>query len=280
METMILRPAAMASLYRFPTGRRLHAQREIARRATVLAIAPILAHTTRAITHEERVMAMEAAIAAATSTQYGTSAPELDRQVDRAITGTDLHLEAHVRVYGEHHPIGRDARLVREELLPDGARAITRLPYATQHERVAALLAAAEAPGTELAAAVQRIPALPDMLAQLRVVNDQYGASLQDYDRGRPTREELAEAQAEGQDLLAESVFVIMAHYAGQPALRAERDSLLEPVLRQNEAIRQARRRRRGAVDIDPDTGAELPDTGGELPDDDDVLPVSDTGAP
>jgi hypothetical protein len=277
---MILRPAAMANLYRFPTGRRLHAQREVARRATELGNAPILAHATRAISHEEIVMAMEAAIAAATSTQYGASARDLDRLVDRAITGVDLHLEAQARVYGEQHPIGRDAILVREELMPDGAGAITILPYATEHERVAALLAIAAAPGTEVAAAVQRIPTLPEMLTQLRVVNDEYGASLQGYDRGRPTREELAEAQAVGQDLLAESVFVIMAHYAGQPALRAERDSLLEPVLRQNEAIRQARRRRRRPVDVEPDTGAELPGTGGELPGDGgDDLPAPNTGA-
>lgn len=276
---MILRPAAMASLYRFPTGRRLHAQREVARRATELGLAPLVAHTTRAITHEEIVMAMEAAIAAATSTQYGASARDLDRQLDRAITGVDLHLEAQARVYGEGHPIASDALLVRQELLPDGARAITRLPYATQHERVAALLAIAAAPGTEVAAAVQRIPSLPDMLARLGEINREYGESLQDYDRGRPTREEITEARAAGQDLLAETVFIIMAHYAALPALRAERDSLLEPVLRQNEAIRQERRRRRPA-DGDPDTGAELPGTVASFAGDEGELPVLDTGAP
>lgn len=264
---MILRPAAMGSLYRFPTGRRLHAQREVARRASVLAIAPLQAHTTRAIAHEENVMAMEAALAAASNGMYGAAARIFDRNVDKALTGLEGHLDGQVRVFGEDEPIGKDALLVRHELLPDGAGAICKLPYATQHERVAALLAIAETPGTEVAAAVQRIPALPDMLARLRVLNDDYGASLQAYDRGRPTRAELTEAQAQGQDMLAETVFIIMAHFAGQPELNAQRDSLLEPVLRQNEAIRLARRRRRGPVDIDPDTGLELPDDGSEPPD-------------
>jgi hypothetical protein len=122
---------------------------------------------------------------------------------------------------------------------------------------------------------VQRVPTLPVMLAQVRALNDAYGDSLQDYDRGRPTREQLSQAQADGQDMFAEVVAAILVEYAGQPERRADRDSLLEPVLRQNEAIRVARRRRRFPVDIDPGTGDELP--GDDLPapgSDDGVLPA------
>lgn len=276
---MSIRPAGLVSLYKFTTGRRLHALREIARRAMALVIGPVVTHATRAIAHDQKVMTMEATIDAAGTSQHGPDAAILDRQVDRAITGLELHLNAQVRMYGEQHPIGKDATLVRDELLPDGAGAITFLPYATQHERIDALLVIAEDPDSELGKAVARVPGLSAMFTHLRTHNDAYGASLQDYDRGRPTREELAEAQAEGQDNLAEVVFVIMAHYAGQPELRAQRDSLLEPVLRQNEAIRLARRRRRLPGDVDPDTGIELPTPGGELPDNGNELPLPGIGA-
>lgn len=276
---MVIRPAALANLYRFTTSRRLHAQREVARRASELVIAPLVLHTARAIDHEENALRMEAELAAASPTMHGADARVFDRQVDRALTGVEMHLDGQVRVYGEEHPIGRDASLVRDELLPDGAIAIITLPFASQHEQVASLLTRAEAPDTAVAAAVQRIPALPAMLAQLRALNASYGVSLQAYDRGRPSREEITEAQAQGQDMLAETVFIIMGHYAGQPERNAERDSLLEPVLRQNEAIRQARRRRRGSDDADPETGDELPGPDPALPGNGSELPAPGAGA-
>jgi hypothetical protein len=240
-----------------------------------LAAAPVLAHATRAIAHDDGVQMMEATLEAANTNQHGAESVVLDRQVDRAVTGVELHLDAQERVFGEAHPVGKDAALVRSELLPEGAGAITGLPFAAQHERVGVMLAIAEQEGTEVEAAVQRIPALPAMLAQVRTLNQAYGDSLQAYDQGRPTREQLTQAQAEGQDMFAEVVAAIVAEYAGQPERRAERDSLLEPVLRQNEAIRVARRRRRFPVDIDPGAGDELP--GDELPapgPDDGVLPA------
>lgn len=171
-------------------------------------------------------------------------------------------------MFGAEHPIGKDALLVRRELLPDGAGAITFLPFAAQHERVGTMLEIAERPETEVQAAVQRLPALPVMLAQVRTLNDAYGASLQAYDQGRPTRAQLTQAQQDGQDMFAEVFALILGEYAGQPERHADRDSLLEPVLRQNEAIRVARRRRRLPGDVDPDTGTERPgsEPGDELP--------------
>jgi hypothetical protein len=268
-EKMTIRPANLMSIYQFTTNRRVHSLREIARRAMVLGATRVLALAQRALTHDDAVQMMEAALEAANTNQYGNESVLLDKQIDRAITGLELHLEAQERVFGEAHQTGKDALLVRRELLPDGAGAITFLPFAAQHERVGVLLTTAEQPGTEVAAAVQRIPALPVMLAQVRTLNDAYGASLQSYDRGRPTREQITQGQAEGQDMFSEVVAAILADYADQPERRAERDSLLEPVLRQNEAIRIARRRRRAPVDIDPGTGDELP---GEQPGDDYVV--------
>lgn len=273
---MPMRSATLMATYLFTTSQRMHALREIARRAMALGAARVLALAQRALTHDDGVQMMEAALEAANTNQYGNESVLLDNQVDRAITGLELYLEAQERMFGEAHQTGKDALLVRRELLPDGAGAITFLPFMTQHERVGVLLATAEQPGTEVAAAVQRIPALPLMLAQVRTLNDAYGASLQSYDRGRPTREQISQGQADGQDMFAEVVASILAEYADQPERRAERDSLLEPVLRQNEAIRIARRRRRAPVDVLP--GDERPD--GEEPGDAVPAPGPELPAP
>lgn len=258
--------AGLMKLYNFPTGRRLHAVLEVARRAMALVATPVVEHANRAIAHDSQVRDMEATVEAADRNRHGAEAKVLDQQVDRAVTGVESHLDGQVRVYGKDSERGRNAARVRRELLPDGAGAITKLPFVKQYHRISALLVKANQPNTALAAAVQSIPELPAMLAQLAVLNEQYGASLQDYDRGRPTRAQIAEAQAIGRDLLAEVAAVIVAHYAGQPDRLAERDSLLEPILRQNEEISLARRRRRTLRDVDPDTGNEIPAPVGDLP--------------
>lgn len=258
--------AGLMKLYNFPTGRRLHALLEVARRAMALVATPVVEHANRAIAHDSQVRNMEATFEAADRNRHGAEAKVFDQQVDRGVTGVEAHLDAQIRVYGKDSDRGRSAARVRRELLPGGAGAITRLSFVKQHQRVAALLVKADQPGTPLQAAVQSIPELPAMLAQLAVLNEQYGASLQDYDRGRPTHAEITEAQAIGRDLLAEVAAVIVAHYAGQPDRLAERNSLLEPILRQNEEISLARRRRRTLRDVDPDTGNELPAPVGDLP--------------
>lgn len=264
---MRIRPAELFAMYQLTTLRRLHALREIARRAAALGAVRVQALAERAIAHDNGVQMMEAALQAANTNQYGNDSVSLDNQLDRAIKGLELYLDAQERMFGEAHPIARDAALVRRELLPDGAGAITFLPYASQHERVGTMLEIAARPETEVAAAVQRIPALPVMLAQVRTLNDAYGASLQAYDQGRPTREQITQAQQDGQDMFAEVVAAIVAEFAGQPERHADRDSLLEPVLRQNEAVRIARRRRRAPGDLEPVPGDELPgQPGDELP--------------
>ena len=67
-------------------------------------------------------------------------------------------------------------------------------------------------------------------------------------------------AQATAQDTLAATLGLIIGTFAlAQPADTAIRDDLLEPILKQNEAMRQIFRRRRTATDVDPQTGDELP---------------------
>jgi hypothetical protein len=257
------------NLYKFGTGRRLNAVREVARRALALLANDIAVHASAAAQHDTQVVAMEARAEAGNRNRYGPEAPALDRRVDSAVIGIEAHLEGQERVYGTDSDRGGDAAFVRRELFPQGASTITRLPYVPQHERINGLILRAREP--EIAVVVARIPELPAMLAELASLNTAYGNALGEYDRGRPASEELLAAQARGQELLSEVAAMIVARYALLPEQRAEREALLEPILRQNEEIRLARLRRRKPRDIDPDTGIELP--GPDLPS---VEPVAD----
>lgn len=259
--------ASLVNIYRFPTGRRLHAVREVGRRALAMVVDDIAAHAQTAVKHDARVAAMEARAEAGNRNLYGPEASAMDNRVDRATAGIESYLEAQERVFGGASQRGSDAAFLRRELFPRGAGAITRLPYVREHERINALLERSRE--ASVAEAVARIPELPAMLAELEGINVQYGTALGDYDRERPSPDELAAAQARGQELLAEVVAMILARYALQPDKRDEREALLEPILRQQEAIRAARLGRRKPRDIDPDTGEELPGPDVPLPEPD-----------
>jgi hypothetical protein len=266
--------ASLMTVYKFPTGRRLWALREVARLAMAFVASDIAEHAATGVEHDSGVAAMEARAEALGRSRYGRDATTLDKRVDDVIVGIDSHLIARERVYGERSERGADAALVREKLLPQGAGAITRLAFVPEHERVKALIARARA--ADIAEVVARIPELPEMLAELEALNTEYGTVLGAYDRDRPAPDDLLAAQARGQEILAEVTAMIVARYARLPERRAEREALLEPILRQQEDIRLARQRRRRPRDIDPDTGVEIPapDLPGVAP-----VPGDDAGA-
>jgi len=71
-------------------------------------------------------------------------------------------------------------------------------------------------------------------------------------------------ARAEGQGRLLEAVAIIVGkHHKRTPEGAAERAVLLDPILKQNEAIGQYLRARRAVADVNPDTGTDDPNTAG-----------------
>ena len=248
---------SLMNTYKFPTGRRLYSLREVARIAMALAANDIAEHAATGVEHDTRVAGMEARAENLGRSRYGRHATALDRRVDDCVVGIEAHLVARERVYGADSERGGDAALVRQKLLPQGAGAITKLAFVPEHERVKALIELARS--ADLDPVVKRIPELDAMLTELETVNTEYGTMLGAYDRDRPAAYELLAAQARGHDIMAEVTAMIVARYARLPERRAEREALLEPILRQQEDIRLARQRRRRPRDIDPDTGVEIP---------------------
>ncbi|MCG8425718.1 MAG: hypothetical protein MJE77_48175 [Proteobacteria bacterium] len=67
----------------------------------------------------------------------------------------------------------------------------------------------------------------------------------------------MRKAQIEGQELLARTVVLILAHYVLTGDIEATR-RLLEPIDRQQLAIAERCRRRCQPTDVYPDTGEEI----------------------
>jgi hypothetical protein len=256
--------ASLINLYQLSTGRRQHALGEVERRARALSASDIALLAAQALAHDRELAMMEIEVTAGNRNQHGPAAMALDAQVDRALTGIEDYLEVQIRVFGEDSARGRDAAFLGRELFPGGAAAITSRSYVLEHESILALLRRAREDA--LAEAVARIPELPAMLAQLDALDRQYGESLQDYDRGRPTRDAIKAAQAHGRELMARVVAAILTRHALQPDRTDERDHLLEPILRQSEAVRAARQRRRRPRDIDPSGPGDELDTDPDAP--------------
>jgi hypothetical protein len=247
----------LPQIYRFSPGRALWALRQVQRRAQTLAQTGIVALSGRGMTAAQTALDLRLRAQNNSAALYPAEAAAADNLVDHGVVAVEGYLDVQARMYrGEERAAAADR--LRDELLPNGVAAITRLPYAEQHGQVSTLLGRAAAP--ELAADVAALPELPSLLTRLGTINDDYGTILSNVAARRPTSEELREAERRSQELLEATVALIIGQCAlEQPENTADRDHLLEPIMQQNAAIRASRRQRRTPIDIDPETGEELP---------------------
>lgn len=257
----------------FPPSRCVFVMQEVEQRAQTREAPMIAELARRGVEQAQKAMRLDTKQRAAPTTQFPPEAREFDQLVDYVVNGIGSYCNTQIRMFqGEER--GAAAQRVKHALLPQGVRFITSQPYADQHEEVEELLVRAEAP--ELQDDIALLVEMPVLLGRLRVINEKYGASLRQI-TDAPTRQEVRNEDQRCQELLAEVMALIFGYYALQPAERqADRDYLLEPIVRQDEALRaRRRRRRRGDQDTEPVTAPELPD-----PDDVGPAPSNDQDEP
>lgn len=249
--------ASYVRLNKFPVSRTMVVLQEAQQRALARDAAMIAELAGRGVVQAQKTLALDNLQRAARPTQFPPETKELDQLVDYGVTGISSYCNTQVRLFrGEAR--GTAAQNVKQVLLPHGVAAITSKPYADQHGQVQALLERAALP--ELADDVAILVELPVLLDRLRVINEKYGASINAA--AGPSRQDVRNEHERCQEILAELVALIFGYYALQPAERqADRDYLLEPIVRQDEAIRARRRRRRqGGQGDEPGTNPGLPD--------------------
>jgi hypothetical protein len=262
---MLVPISSLIQLYFFPPGRGVHALEHVALGAASLGFGEIDAQSQKGIAQYRRAMDMQTRLRIGRTNLYGTDTFELDNLLDRGLTSLDDFFAGQIRLFPRGHRRADAAETLRPALFPEGVVAITAQPFVEQRVAVDRMVQTYMAP--PLAPARAELPELDVMIARVAEINQQYGASIDAYDRDRPSHDELRAALALGQTHLAETVVLIAArHVLSPPEQQPAVAALLEPILRQNDAIRATRRRRRPARDVDPGTGVELPEEPGEEP--------------
>lgn len=260
---MLVPVSRFVSCYVLPPGRGIHALERVVADATALGLERIAARATAAIAAYGQVRDMQIRLHLSRPGAYGPDAVELDNWLDRSLTSVDGYLESQIALFPPDHARAVAASAMRPALFPEGVQTITRQSFVQQRVDVDRMVAAFES--EELAPARAELPDLTPMMGQVAELNRRYGESIDAYDRERPSRETLRVAQDGAHTLLLETIVLILAQYIDSaPEARDAVAALLEPIERQNEAVRATRRRRRPPTDIDPDTGVELPED--ELP--------------
>jgi hypothetical protein len=251
--------ASTCNIYLFTPGRGIHALEHVAAGARALNQAVIVTHANKGIAYFHAALDLQTRYRIARTGLYGPDTSELDNQVDRCLTSVDAYLEGQTRLFPPAHPRAAAAATIRPALFPEGVAAITGQPFVHQRVSVDRLLETYQSP--PLVPPRAELPDLDVMMVRVAEINHQYGVSIDSYDRDRPTQDRLRAALQQGQESLAETYVLILAAYLQAPAEQREAiAALLEPITRQNEAIRATRRRRKQPVDIDPGTGVELPE--------------------
>lgn len=213
-----------------PLSRCVLVMQEISRRALARDADAIAEMAGRAVAQARRTIDLDAQQAAGITPEVA----ELALMVDHGVNAIHGYCNAQISVYrGE--PRAAAAEHVKHTLLPGGVHGITALPHAAQPAEVDALLRRAKAPG--LAEDMGSLVEMPVLLARLRMLNQKYGAALlrlagsgSTPEQGEQGNEVRAERER-CQELLAETVALIQEQCA-QPERRADRDYLLEPILR------------------------------------------------
>lgn len=258
---MALPASSLLRLGRFPLARCLFVLEQVRARALARAVPAVAAAAEHAVARVKDALDLDQRQRALRTTRFPPEARELDQLVDAAVIGLDTYCESQIDLFRGQERAAAAARL-RRILLPDGIIGITRLPYVDEHMQIEALLARAAA--ADVLADVALLPDMAAILARVREVNAAYGQMLRDAHETL-TRADVRARHDECQELLCQVTGLILGQFIETPARHADRDYMLEPILRGDEALRERRRRRRAHGDAgDESPGDRLPE-----PDDD-----------
>lgn len=153
--------------------------------------------------------------------------------------------------------IGTTVETFLREIFPVGVQDVTKLTFVDELSAVDAIVAKLKG---KLAPQVVELGLgrLTERLAKLAV---EYRAAMEAPESEALSYGSVRAARAQGHDYLLQAVALILGrYYRNTKADVAARQSLLGPILKQNEAIRQYLRARRAVEDVNPETGQVDPD--------------------
>jgi hypothetical protein len=248
----------LINLYVFPTGRRIHAQRQVLEIAAEREITMLVRQLEANVAADRATRELELQWAGHESRKHAPGAPAVDAELDRALSALSETINAKLVAFGLGSDVGQAALRVRQHVFPMGVQAITALTYVEQHESVCTMLGLL-GPGGELSEQAQ-VLRVEDLIERIDQINERYGKLLRSGSVRNGMHDRIRKAQAEGQRNLLRVVAWILGHYQDDDRDLEARLTLLGPIVREQEAIRVHRRNRRRPTDVDPETGEEIVD--------------------
>ena len=243
-------------LYDFPTGRRLFALGEMRERAESVDDEELVEVIDRALEVNRRVRNLEGQWRHARSVDARTRkrAAQIDNDLDRAVGALHTQIKAVASLFADE-PKGRIASVMREELFPDGAGAITRMSFEEELSAVKYLL---ERLTTEWSGDLADLE-IKSTVEKLSSLAGAFEDALSQPSRST-TWDEVREARSRGQETMLHAVAMVLGKFGTDEDDAVEtRQQLLAPIRNQNERIGDLHRRQRAVPDVDPETGEPEP---------------------
>lgn len=249
--------ASLLNFYAFSTGRRLLAMQQVQKAALTAGFTALVDHCSTAIAHDRATRDLEARWAGQKGApQFSPEAKQIDILVDAALGALRDGIDVQARVSAPDDPLGAVAVHLGQELFPKGVAAITTLPYVDELGELDRILRRLQ---DQASTKTVNDLGLTRHVARLVTLEKQYRNAIEGPG-DKVAFSAVKDARSTGQSLMLQAVALILGkHPSDDAADRAARTTLLGPVLKQNEAIREYLRTRRAVEDIDPDTGEVEP---------------------
>ncbi|MEO7330233.1 MAG: hypothetical protein ABI193_16780 [Minicystis sp.] len=245
--------ALLLNLYAFSTGRRLFALQKTKEAAMAAGLGPLALHCDQGIAYDEGTRDLEARWAGdKDASLYAPEARPVDIQVDMALSALRDAINAEARDSDAGDGLAAAAQKLEALAFPEGLAAVVKSVYVDELSEVQRIIALLQSPDWA--------PLLPKLgllrrLMRLVELEKKYAAVIA-LPAKTTSYDEVKAARAQGQTLMLQAVAMILGLYPSESdADVAGRRVLLDPILKQNEAIRVYLRERRNVEDVNPATG-------------------------
>ncbi len=243
------------NLYIFPPGRRHFVLAKVGAVAEEKKLESLAQHCQTAVQHEANLRNQRRKLAEIRNRRVNPRLTALDPKIDKTL-GAIYRIAHELASTLDGTPEGELASRLLEQCFPNGLAAITNKNYVEQSTELRSLIALLR---TEHSEAVERLGVIKQLLDRLENMNNEFRAILEADRNAEVNQDEIRAGEILGQENLLQALAMILGDFPSASIEHVEnRQALLRPIIKQNEAIKAYYRSRRALNDVDPDTGEEM----------------------
>jgi hypothetical protein len=238
------------------TGRRIYALKQCLELAEAAGNAPLIILINEAIAHETGATELEQSWSRSKSvTKTRGQSAVLDGQIDGVIGVIYTTANSHISALDPSDPLVADSKKIIAKLFPEGVAAIIHQAFEEQLVSNDTIVAALKG---ELSEAAARI-GVGKFVERLESLNERFRQELKKFQVKETDFSRVQAAQDRGNLFIRRTVAVILGTYHQETEeAQAMRRTLTAPILEQCDRVRQLRKSRRNAADVDPETGEDV----------------------